>query len=220
MAADPHYATGAWQLRDIKTEWVPASESEVDDGCDEVTLVKPAGDTGTSLENTNLALPVDVGDILKVEYDMSDTANAGAGAVRMFVYDTANADTNIDGPSFAGVTGNGPDTSVSWFIVPDTSTTGTATLTFTQAGTIGSFGLTYDASNATAGSVTFSNLRIGALGEDDTPISFCAKPRPPAGGGSLANTGTSLTTVIAVAAALIVVGIGAVLVARRRRASS
>lgn len=228
---DPHYATGEWQLRDWEgpypdVDTSPATLSEA--SCEEVVLTKPDvpsdgtalygpspdGDIGTSYENTDLGLAVAAGDIIAVEYELSSVDNAAAGAVRMFAYDTADADTLNAAPTF------GPA------IAPTTGTTGTLTLTFAAAGTVGTFGLAYDASNDTEGTVTFSGLRLVKADKSELQISLCAKPEPPAAttttttttSGALANTGSNLTAVLAVAAVLVLGGATVLILARRRRA--
>ena len=86
--------------------------------------------------------------------------------------------------------------------------------------TVGTFGLTYDASNATTGTVTFTSLTL-VSGATQTPISLCA-PQPTQSstttGGGLAQTGTNLTWLLVTAVALILVGAATVLVLSRRRA--
>jgi hypothetical protein len=223
-AADPHVAQGTWQLRDWEgpypdVDTSPASLSTVT--CDQVTLIKPDtpdepvvypptgnGDIGTSYENTDLNLPVNNGYQLLVDYTLSNTANAGAGAVRMFVYDTAGADTLNTAPSFPGIVG------VSTVIAPE-STPGTLSLNFTTGATIRTFGLTYDASNDTEATATFTNLRLEYFNNDNkvtVPISFCEPEAE-----EMPATGDSLTPILLSAAGLLVIGTVTVVITTRRR---
>lgn len=227
VADDPQpiYAAGDWQVRDWPgtypdIEPTTAAQSTAD--CDTVTLTKTKGDIGTSDENTNLALAVKGGDVLQVDYTMDSTDDAAAGAVRMFAYDSADADTLNAAPTF------GPA------IADQSGVSGTLEIPFATDITIGTFGLTYDASNATAGTVTFTNLRL--LSDDvATPIAFC-KPAPPttetttttaaaettstttSAAPTLPVTGSSLTTLLIVAVTVIVLGvIGLVIAGAARR---
>jgi LPXTG-motif cell wall-anchored protein len=81
--------------------------------------------------------------------------------------------------------------------------------------TVFSFGVGY--ANDTGNSATVSSITFAG-----TTYDLTCKPEPvettTTAGGSLANTGTNLTMVVAAAAVLIIGGIGALLVARRRRA--
>lgn len=233
---DIHYATGAWALQDWEgpypdVENYPAELSEA--SCDEVVLAKPDtpaepviyaptgnGDIGTSYETTDLALAVEAGDVISVEYELSHVDNALAGAVRMFAYDSVGADTLNVAPTF------GPA------IAPTSGTTGTLVLPFAADDTIGTFGLTYDASNDTEGTVTWTNLQLEHTdGEQKiyTPISFCPKPVEPttttvtvtttttAPGRTLADTGMNTFTLVLVSLVIIAGGVLLVGLTRRRR---
>lgn len=212
---EPHYAAGKWQLRDwpgVYPSITPTAATESEKSCDEVVLAKPAGDVGTSYENTNLDLPVQDGDVLKVDYVLSDLDVTAAGAVRLFAYKTADADTLFDGPTFGFVAAGDADVS------------GTLTLPLSPDGAIGTAGLTYDASNATTGYVTFSNLRLETPGEEPVVmlISFCPKPVETPTTTSTAIlpvTGDSFPvfTVVVVSVGLLIAGAGLLIGLRRRR---
>lgn len=161
-----HYPDAGWQVRDITCDpypdctWVdPAIESEV---VDETTVVldKPLAvpDVGTSIETTNLNLTVDAETTMTVNMSPSTPDVFAAGAVRMFYYDSPDADTVTDAPTQT-VLGQPGDTSLS--------------ITVPAGTTIGTMGLTYDASNPSVGAVTFSNLMVG-----DTDILFLEPATP------------------------------------------
>ena len=221
LADDPQqiYATGDWQIRDWPGTYPNITPTDAESSiatCDTVTLTKTKGDIGTSDENTNLALGVTAGDVLQVDYSMDSTDDAAAGAVRMFAYDSADADTLNAAPTF------GPA------IADQSATDGTLEIPFANDGTIGTFGVTYDASNATAGTVTFTNLRL-LSGDVATPISFC-EPAPPTtetttttpatttAAASLPVTGAPLTGLLIGGVAFVAVGaVGLAIAAAARR---
>src|SRR5690554_4759842 len=118
---------------------------------------------GTSIETPDLGIDVATGDPVTVEYEL-DGADPAAGAVRLFIYDHADADTDCEAPT-------------QLVAVPDDgSAEGTLTLTVGFTGTIGTAGLVYDSSNGNAGgSVIFSNLTVAGQ-----VIAFAQEP--PAGG--------------------------------------
>ena len=173
------------------------------------------GDIGTSYENTDLNLPVNSGYKLLVDYTLSATANAGAGAVRMFVlrhrrrgHPQCSHRASLVGRRRPGVRRS-----------PRKSLSGTLSLDFTTAATIRTFGLTYDASNDTEGTVTFTNLRLEyfTTGTDikvTVPVSFCVPEEPEE---EMPPTGNHVTSILMVAAGLLVVGTVAVVFATRRR---
>jgi hypothetical protein len=143
-----HYPTTGWEVRDASgtypdIEWNPAAASQIIDAYT-VDLTKPAGDIGTSIETTNLGVDVEAGDVITVHYELKDGAAVDDGAIRMFYYDHPDGDTIHVGPTA--------------FVAADGS--GTLQLQVLADGTIGTFGLTYDATNASAGTVTFSSLKI------------------------------------------------------------
>lgn len=146
-AQDGHFPDAGWQVRQIGTgdpDWSPATASQITNA-NSVALTKPDGTTGTSIETTDLGLAVSAGDVINVVYVLSDGATTDAGAVRMFYYGIPDADTLGAAPTA--------------FVAADGS--GALSLTVAAAGEIGTFGLVYDASNDTAGTVTFSNLTVG-----------------------------------------------------------
>src|SRR5690606_5087506 len=154
-----HFPGSGWVLQQIATGdtgFSPATLSQIVDQ-DTVALTKPAGDTGTSIETTDLGLAVTAGDTLTVQVSLVGPASTDAGAVRMFVYDHPGADTLTEAPqAVMAAAGSGP-----------------LTLTVPFTGTIGTMGLVYDASNSSAGTVEFSNLRLNR-----TPIWFIEERKP------------------------------------------
>lgn len=155
----PLFPRSGWVLQQIAmgdTGFSPAALSQIVDQ-DTVALIKPAGDTGTSIETADLGLPVTAGDTLTVQVSLLGSASADVGAVRMFVYDHPGANTLTEAPqAVAAAAGDG-----------------TLTLTVPFTGTIGTMGLVYDASNSSAGTVEFSNLRL-----NNTPIWFIEEQKP------------------------------------------
>lgn len=146
-AQDEHFPAGGWEVRQVATgdtDWSPAAASQVVDAAT-VELIKPDGTIGTSIETTNLGLASSAGDMITVEYALSGGADTAAGAIRLFYYDTPDADTLGAAPTA--------------FVAADGS--GALSLEVVADGEIGTLGLTYDASNDTAGTVTFSNLAVG-----------------------------------------------------------
>jgi hypothetical protein len=232
-AQDEHFPASGWQVRQIglgETEWSPAAESAIVDATT-VDLTKPDGTTGTSIETADLGLDVAAGTEISVSYALLDGADTVAGAVRLFYYDTADADTLGAAPT-GFVAADGP---------------GTLSLTVDVDTTIGTLGLVYDASNPAVGTVRFTNLTVGyttvlfvappELCEwDDTLLADDEKCQPPASpspspspslappasgaGGSdeqLPVTGASLPLLTGAGAALAGLGAGALLLARRLR---
>lgn len=116
------------------------------------------GHGGTSLETANLGLDVSAGTQVSVSYELLDGADPAAGAVRLFVYMSAGADTLSVVPDVVVVA---PD---------DGSTSGVLSLTVGTDGTIGTAGLVYDTSNSAGGgvpgTVRFTNFTVG----DDTVL--------------------------------------------------
>lgn len=150
------YPADDWQVREIGADlvWHPASESEIVDAST-LNLTKPSGDIGTSAETTDLGLE---GDAVTVDVILNPDATADAGAIRLFAYDHPDGDTLGEAPQAVAIAaGSGPlSLDVSAF-----------------AGPIGTLGLVYDASNASAGTVTFKNLQV-----DGETISFTAHVEP------------------------------------------
>lgn len=179
------YPVVDWEILDwpVGTDPVPATFSGISDDCSTLVLDKPNvpsngdpafppgsnGDIGTDFSTSNLDLEVNAGDFILVDYQLYDFDNAAAGAVRMFAY--AEPDASTEG----GGTGDSP-----WqvAIVPGDTLNGTLEIEFPTDAAIGTFGITYDASNDTEDYVTFTNLRYDNHSEI-TPISFCNAPEPP-----------------------------------------
>lgn len=152
------YPADAWQVREIGPDlvWHAATESYVEN---ETTLhlIKPTGQTGTSAETTNLGIE---GDTVTVDVIFNEESGAlpDAGAVRLFAYDHADGDTLTEAPQQVAVaTGDGQ-------LTLDTSA---------FAGPIGTLGMTYDASNDSAGDVIFKNLQV-----DGETVSFRLHAEP------------------------------------------
>jgi len=164
VAAETHYPDDAWEVRDVTCdpypvcEWDPADESTI---IDEFTVVleKPSGNIGTSIETTDLNLTVDVDTEMIVQYSLSAGASFDAGAIRMFYYDSPDQNTILDVPTDS-VAAGGPE--------------GSLIINVPAYTTIGTMGLTYDASNNSAGNVTFANLYVG-----DVAILFLEPAAPP-----------------------------------------
>lgn len=241
VAAAPASATDAdkvcptWQLRGATGAYPEIVWGEPGEGstatATTVTLVKPATGVAPGVEFVAKAVNLPAGTIT-VDYELSGGADFAAGAVRLFYYSAAGADTLNDAP-----TG----------VAPATASSGT--LTITAAGPVGTIGFVYDASNSSTGKVTFSDLKV-----DETAVAFkdvCTPPSPTvspepeptataepsasasvsppasetaapggvAGGDepSLPVTGASLPLLAGAAAVLIGLGVGGLLLARRRR---
>lgn len=121
---------------------------------DTVTLVRDGRDTataGTSAETSNLGADVAAGEVITVDYALTDGADFASGAVRLFIYYTPDADT--------------------WNVAPDqvaTADASSGTLSITATGgTIGTAGVVYDTSNPSNGAATFSRLTVAGK-----PVSF------------------------------------------------
>jgi hypothetical protein len=131
------------------------------DGKYKVVLVKPTevvpANAGVEFAARNLDIsgPVTV----TVKVDIGSEATADSGAVRMFGYSNAGANTLLDPPTYT------------------TAATGDGNLTFdVPAGShLRVLGFTYDASNPSKGEVSFSFLKIGKQ-----LVSFKGCPEPTA----------------------------------------
>lgn len=185
-AEDGHFPGPGWQHQQIGPDlvWQLAEAGGIVDATT-VELVKPAGDIGTSLETTDLGLPVAAGDTITVDYALSGGATPAAGAVRLFYYDRPGADTVVEAPAA--------------FVAADADS-GTLEITVAADATVGTLGLVYDASNDTTGTVTFTNLTVAGdpvwfvppvvpcewdqeLAADDDACQPPASPSPAASGG-------------------------------------
>lgn len=169
-AQDGHFPEAGWFVQDTDStgaRTAAALSSAVDDTTVELvgTGTPAPPHYGTSAETTNLGLPVAAGDVVSVDYELLDGASPAAGAVRLFIYDHPDADTNGVAPTaFVAA----PD---------DGSTSGTLSITVGFDGEIGTAGVVYDSSNGgVGGTVRFSNLTVG--GE---LVLFQAPPEPEPG---------------------------------------
>lgn len=150
---DAHYAWADWKLQDWSPDPGPTLLSTKDSTS--VTLKKPAGDVGTSLETDNLFLFVEEGCQLEVDVELSDVAIAAAGAVRFFFYNKPGADTSSEAPkAYAAAAAVAQET---------------LSLPITEDGFIGTFGFTYDASNSTGGSQVYARFTDPRLVCDGSP---------------------------------------------------
>lgn len=157
-AQNGHYPAAGWQVREIAPgapTWTPAGAEVTGSAVTGPSSVELVGlgtpappHYGVEASTPDLDLAVEAGDHVEVSYALSG-ASPAAGAIRLFAYDEADADTLA----------TAPDAHV---VVPaDSGLTGTLTLEITWTGQIGTLGLVYDSSNSKAeGSVTFSNLAV------------------------------------------------------------
>lgn len=222
-ADDGHYPAAGWLLRDIglgETDWRPggAAESTIVTATT-VELSKPDGATGTSVETTDLGLAVTAGTVISVDYEVVDGVDVfAAGAVRLFYYASADADTLAMAPTAVAVADG----------------SGTLSLAVLADGTVGTLGLTYDASNASAGTVRFSNLMVGDRevlfvrpAPEPTEPSPSPDPEPgqpepaatpvAAGGNELPTTGSGwVLPAVGVGGAALVAGLALVAALRRK----
>ncbi len=214
-------ATGAYP--DVTFGGAPTGAKVV--GATEVKLVKPADGVqpGVEFATKDAGITLDAAGDITVTYQLADGAKPDAGAVRLFYYDHAGAETLTDAPTGQALADGQ-----------------SGTLTIEGVTKVGTLGLVYDASNDSAGTVTFTDLKVG--GE---PVSFtdaACKPSPspsssptpskaPAAGGAPATTapatkaptlpvtGSSFPMVTAAAfgGGGVLLGAVALLVSRRRR---
>jgi len=195
----------------------------------EIKLVKTDGAVGTDATIPDLGV---TGSQLTVHYELSGGATLDNGAIRFFAY--TSPDANVSGA------GQAPNV-----VAIASAQSGILTLDL-AGGAIGTVGFTYDASNASTGTVTFTNLMLD--GEQLAFISECpestpatesptpsASPTPGASpspgvtaepstapsteaGPTLPTTGSSLPVVLGGAAVLLgLTGGGLMALARRRR---
>lgn len=167
QAQEGHFPAEPWQVRDVECDpypdctWSPAASSAVT-GPGTVELTKPAGHLGTSAETADLGLTAEADTVLSVDYSLDPDASTAAGAVRLFWYDHPDGDTITEAPTAQAVAD---------------ADSGTLELAVPAGLTIGTVGLTYDASNDSAGTVTFTALALGEL-----PVLFeqlpAASPSP------------------------------------------
>lgn len=202
-----------------------------------VKLVKPTEGVmpGTEFASYDVdlefALPVSI----SVEYELNGGASHAAGAIRLFYYEAANADTIATTPTA--------------FVAADSES---GTLTISGVTKVGTLGMTYDGSNTAGGHVIFKNLKVGPhkmafkdVCVEETPSpspsvstspsatasaspsasTSTAAPAPSvskslvAGGGpSLPVTGAPTYLVAGVGVLLVAAGVAALVLSRRRRA--
>jgi hypothetical protein len=236
-ATDASKVCPTWQLRGATGKYPEIVWGEPGEGsgvtATTVTLVKPAAGVDPGVEFVAKAANLPAGTIT-VDYALSGGADFSAGAVRLYYYAAAGADTVNDAP-----TG----------VAPATASSGT--LTVTAAGPVGTIGFVYDASNPSTGKVTFSDLKVGGTAVAFTDV--CTSPSPSASpspspsvspsvsasasaspstsatetaapggvaGGdepSLPLTGVSVPMLAGAAAVLIGLGVGLFLLTRKRR---
>jgi LPXTG-motif cell wall-anchored protein len=126
-------------------------------------LTKPSTGTMPGVEFAARDLDLDLTDdtVVSVKFKLDDDASYAAGAIRMFGYREKDADTVNDAPDFQAV-----------------AEAKAGTLKFTvPAGKLGTLGLVYDASNDSAGAVSFSWLKVG---HRKVKFTECPKPTPTA----------------------------------------
>lgn len=217
-------ATGAYPA--VVFGDTPAGATVVD--AKTVKLVKPASgvDPGVEFAAFDLDFEATTETIVAVKYELGDGAATSAGAVRFFGFEEQGANT---------VTGT-----TKWMelAVPDQ---GTLLHTMAAGEKLGTVGMVYDASNNTAGSVTFSEMTIGGRAvsftecEEPTPsptVTTPAATTPPAttgptptapatppvlGGPSLPVTGPTIWHAVGLGGILLGAGLLFVLVFRPRR---
>lgn len=176
-AADGHYPAAGWLVQDtaigLDVDWSdcdpgPVRVGSVLSSIVDASTVELVGTGvavpphyGTSIETPDLGLDVSTGDTISVDYELVDGASAAAGAIRLFIYDHASADTDCTPPA-------------QFVAAPDGPTSGTLSITVDFDGTIGTAGMVYDSSNSgVGGSVRFTNLTVGG-----TPVRFTPYPMP------------------------------------------
>jgi hypothetical protein len=159
---------GDWQARGATGAYPAVTFGGPPAGTEIITkhtakLVKPASGVqpGVEFAAKNLSITTTAVTGITVSYVPSADASAVSGAIRLFGYEVQNADTLMDAPDFQDVA--------------TSETGGTLTLTIPAGKTIGTLGLVYDASNSSAGSVTFSGMMAGNRQVWFTP---CTLPPP------------------------------------------
>ena len=222
---EPEPVCGDWNIRSIVQEWgPPAAGSEVV-SASKVKITKPEGG-GTEFAAFDLNVTVAAATAVSVKYELGDGAATSAGAVRLFGYAEQDANTLTDAPDWS-----------------DVAEADEGTLTFElPAGTLGTLGVVYDASNSAGGHVVFEDMAVG-----NRPVSFttCQEPTPSptvttpaattppatapptvapsatappvAGGPSLPVTGVSVWHILGAGAILVALGVMTRLLFRPRR---
>jgi LPXTG-motif cell wall-anchored protein len=216
----PGPACGTWKFSQAVLPYpaplVPGAGLSSTDGST-ATLKKPDNaepDSAAGVEFAAKDLEIDGPTVITVKVS-TDVANLASGAVRFFGYEDQNANTLTDGPDYQA-----------------TADADGQTLTLNVTGPVGTLGLVYDASNATTGTVTFSDLKVGDLAGK---FKACPKPQesptatppatrpptsPPAATGpqpTLPKTGPKVAVLTAIGGAVLLAGAALVVGARRRR---
>lgn len=150
-----------WKINGVGGE---PSGSNID-SASQATLVKPEGEnSGVELVTNDLDLTAGADElVISVDYSLVDGSTA-ATAVRLFGY----ADQGVDPASpSAGAPDYGPDIAE--------AESGTMTLTIPAGQSLGTLGVTYDASNTSHGTLTVRNMMV-----DERSVSFteCEEPTP------------------------------------------
>ncbi len=214
-----------WTLHSVSTSnpttWTDAPETSRVFDSNTVRLTKPAGG-GTEFAANDLGIDLAKPTHITVRYQLRGEASVDGGAIRLFYYHGADANTLVDPPADAK---------------PATASRGTLEINGVE-GHIGTIGVTFDDSNHATGSVVFGHLQVG-----DTPISFtktpCTRPTntttasgPTAGqttpaqpttadsagdaaDGSLPITGMPLMLVVGTGIGIVLIGTGLRILARR-----
>jgi hypothetical protein len=168
VAASPAAATNTTEPKPVCGTWSASvfagpspgapGASAVEHTATTATLTKPA--PGTGVEYLRKGLDIDGPAVVTVTVDAT-AAEAASGAVRIFGYSSATPNTMTDAPTYGAP------------LDMSAVATGPGELTFTvEAGEhLRALGFTYDSSNDTAGSVKFGPGTIG-----DRPINFNACP--------------------------------------------
>lgn len=136
-------STQSWVAHDW-VDGVAGQPAESTVTADEVILVKTDGGVGTDASTSDLGL---TGQTLTVDYELSGDASTDTTAIRFFAYEAAGADT--------GAGGTGPPEQD----IADADS-GTLTLDFGDSVDIGTVGVTYDTSNHSTGTVTFTDFEL------------------------------------------------------------
>lgn len=230
QAGDGDAVCPTWTLRGATGAYPNVVFGEAPAGAEvasgtEVKLVKPAEGVqpGVEFATTDAGIELDQPGDITVAYQLADGAKPDAGAVRLFYYDHVAGSTVTEAPT--------------GFKAADADA---GTLTIAGVTKVGTVGLVYDASNDSAGSVTFTDLKVGGevvhfTGEACKPPtspspSPSATTKAPAGGAphttapatkapTLPVTGSSFPMVTAAAfgGGGVLLGGAALLVFRRRR---
>jgi hypothetical protein len=157
--AQPEPVCATWKINGVGGE----PEGSSIDSASKATLVKPEGEnSGVELVANDLDLTAGADElVVSVEYSLVDGSTA-ATAVRLFGYAAQGVDPAS--PS-AGAPDYGPDIAE--------AESGTMTLTIPAGQSLGTLGVTYDASNTSHGTLTVQDMAV-----DERPVSFTECPEP------------------------------------------